>query len=186
MPHTQIGGHAVVRFHPIARLSIDDDLNVSNSKLLETAYRNNARSNTITASYALNERFSVFGGFSYESFFAQGNIVYVRGTPPLNDFLRDQELNRVWQGGVEVKPVRRFEARLSGNFDRSSGVGQISGEPPAYGPLTWPLVTGTVAYSFPQAGKLSIDLQRTYYVQQIVTVNNFSANLLTIRWTRSF
>jgi hypothetical protein len=43
-----------------------------------------------------------------------------------------------------------------------------------------------VSYDFPRAGKLSIDLQRTYYAQQIVTVNNFSANLLTIRWTRDF
>jgi len=185
-PHTEVGGHAVVQFHPIAKFSIDDDLNVSNGRLLENDYRNVVRVNTLTASYALNEHFSVFGGFSYESFFAQGSIVYIRGTPPLNQFLRDQELNRVWQGGIEVRPVRRFEARLTGNFDRSSGVGQISGEPPAYGPLTWPLVTGTVAYNFPQAGKLSIDLQRTYYVQDIVRVNNFSANLLTIRWTRAF
>jgi hypothetical protein len=104
----------------------------------------------------------------------------------LNDFLRDQEINRVWQGGIAMKPVKRFEARLSGNFDRSTGVGQISGEPPAYGPVTWPLVTGALAYNFPQVGRLSADLQRTYYVEQIVRGNNFSANVLTIRWTRGF
>jgi hypothetical protein len=100
--------------------------------------------------------------------------------------LRDQEMNRVWQGGIDIKPIRRFSARISGNYDRSSYLGQISGEPPAYGPVTWPLVTGTVAYDFPKAGRLSADLQRTYYLQQIVTANNFSANLLTIRWTRDF
>jgi hypothetical protein len=33
---------------------------------------------------------------------------------------------------------------------------------------------------------LSVDLQRTYYIEQIVTGNNFSANLLTIRWSREF
>jgi hypothetical protein len=185
-PHTEVGGHAVVQFHPIARFSVDDELNVSNGKLVDTDYRNVIRANAVTASYALNERFSVFAGFTYENFFSQGDIVYIRGTPPLNNFLRDQEINRVWQGGIEVKPVKRFEARLSGNFDRSTGVGQISGEPPAYGPVTWPLVTGTLAYNFPQAGRLSVDLQRTYYVQQIVPGNNFSANLLTIRWTRGF
>lgn len=183
---SEVGGHAVVQFHPIAKFSIDDELNVSNGRLLETDYRNVVRMNSLTASYALNERFSVFGGFSYESFFAQGDVVYARGTPPLNDFLRDQEVNRVWQGGIDVKPTKRFAARLSGNFDRSTGVGQLSGEPPAYGPLTWPLVTGTVSYNFPEAGRLSVDLQRTYYIQQIVRVNNFSANLLTIRWTRDF
>ncbi len=185
-PHTQAGGHAVVQFHPIAKLSFVDELNVSNGKLLETDFRNVIRANAFTASYALNERFSVFAGFTYESFFSQGDILFLRGPKPLSNFLRDQEINRVWQGGIEVKPVKRFQARLSGNFDSSSGVGQISGEPPAYGPLTWPLVTGTLAYDFPRAGQLAVDLQRTYYAEQIVRGNNFSANLLTIRWTRGF
>ncbi len=183
---SEVGGHAVVQFHPIAKLSIDNELNVSNGRLLETDYRNVVRLNSTTASYALNERFSIFSGFSYESIFAQGSILYIRGTPPLANFLRDQELNRVWQGGVDVKPTKRFEARISGNYDRSSFLGEITGEPPAYGPVTWPLVTGTLSYDFPKAGRLSVDLQRSYYLQQIVTVNNFSANLLTIRWTREF
>ena len=185
-PHTQIGGHALVQVHPFAKLSIDNDLVASSSKLVDSAYQNNVRSNSTTVSYALDERFSVFAGFTYQSLFAEGAIVYARGPAPLNDFLRDQEVDRVWQGGLEVKPMKRFAARLSGNYDKSGGTGQISGEPPAYGPVTWPLVTGTVSYDFPRAGQLSLDLQRTYYVQPIVTVNNFSANLLTIRWTRDF
>jgi hypothetical protein len=185
-PRSEVGGHAVVEFHPIPKFSLDNDLNVSNGRLLETDYRNVVRLNSTTASYALNERFSIFAGFSYEDFYTQGQIIYIRGTPPLNDFLRDQELNRVWQGGVDVKPTKHFAARLTGNFARSSGVGEITGEPPAYGPVTWPLVTGTLSYDFPEAGRLSIDLQRTYYIQDIVTVNNYSANLLTIRWTRDF
>ena len=185
-PRSEVGGHAVVQFHPIARFSIDDELNISNGRLLETDYRNVVRFNSTTASYALNERFSIFAGFSYESTYAQGDIQYLRGTAPLSNFLRDQEMNRVWQGGIDIKPIRRFSARISGNYDRSSYLGQISGEPPAYGPVTWPLVTGTVTYDFPKAGRLSADLQRTYYLQQIVTANNFSANLLTIRWTRDF
>jgi len=185
-PHTQVGGRAVIQFQPIPKLSFDDELNITNNKLIDTNYRSNFHGNTATLSYALNERFSIFAGFSYESFYAQGDIVYLRGTPPLNDFLTDQEINRVWQGGVEVKPTRRFGMRLSGNYVRSTGLGQISGEPPAYGPMTWPLVTGTVFYDVPKAGRFSVDLQRTYYIEQIVTVNNFSANLLTIRWTRDF
>jgi hypothetical protein len=185
-PHTLVAGHGQVEFRPFARLSIHNDLTASASRLLDSAYHNSVRADSTIVSYALNERFSVFAGFSYESFSAVGDIVFVRGTPPLNHSMQDQEINRVWQGGVEVRPVKRFEAKLSGNYDNSSGVGRISGEPPAYGPVTWPLVTGTVAYDFPRAGKLSIDLQRTYYAQQIVTVNNFSANLLTIRWTRDF
>ncbi len=185
-PHTGVGGHLVVRVQLTPKLSFEDEMNLRNSKFIDTNYQSNIHSNAATLSYALNNRFSIFGGFSYLSYFAQGNIVYARGTPPLNDFLRDQELNRVWQGGVEAKPTKRLGLRLSGNFDRSTGVGAISGEPPAYGPLTWPLITGTVYYSLPKAGRLSIDLQRTYYSEQIVTGNNFQANLLTIRWTRDF
>jgi hypothetical protein len=87
-----------------------------------------------------------------------------------------------WRRGAwpraPTKPAKRFGLRLTGNFDHCTGLGQISGEPPAYGPLTWPLVTGTVHFGFPKAGRLSVDLQRTYYIEQIVTGNNFSANLL--------
>ncbi|MGH9678955.1 MAG: MtrB/PioB family outer membrane beta-barrel protein [Candidatus Acidiferrales bacterium] len=185
-PHTEEGTHFVLRVHPIEQLSIEDEINVSNDKLLTTNFQNNIRSNAITVSYALGDRFSIFGGFSYDSYYAQGNILYARGTAPLADTLHDQEVDRVWSGGIEAKPVKRFGLRLSGNFDRSSGVGALSGEPPAYGPLAWPLITGTVYYNLPKAGQVAIDLQRTYYIEQIVTVNNYSANLLTIRWTKAF
>lgn len=185
-PHTQVGTRLVFRVKPTDKVSIEDSMNIVNNKLIDTQFQNNIRSNAATLSYSFSEQFSIFGGFSYDSFFAEGNIQYQRGTPPLATFLRDQEVNRVWQGGVEANPVKRFGLRLTGNYDRSTGRGQIAGEPPAYGPLTWPLVTGTVYYDFPRAGRLSIDLQRTYYVEQIVTVNNFSANMLTIRWTRNF
>jgi len=185
-PHTETGGRSLIQFRPFQKFSIDNDLNVSNGKFFATRYENHVRANTTTAWYALNQRFSLFAGFTYESLFSQGYILYTRGTPPLNDFLHDQEINRVWQGGVDAKPTRRLGVRFSGNFTRSSGVGRISGEPPAYGPVTWPLGTGTFYYSFPEVGRLSIDLQRTYYVQEIVTGNNFAANLLTIRWSRDF
>lgn len=185
-PHTQEATHFVLRVHPLEKLTVEDEVSIVNNKLLVTNFQNNIRSNAITVSYALGERFSVFGGFSYDSYLALGNILYPRGTPPLADSLRDQELNRVWSGGIEAKPARRIGLRLTGNFDRSSGVGAISGEPPAYGPSVSPLVTGTAFYDFPVVGQLAVDLQRTYYDEQIVTVNNFSANLLTIRWTKGF
>ncbi len=185
-PHTQVGGHLITRVHFTPKFSFEDEMNLSNSKFLDTNYHSNVHSNAATLSYSMNDRFSIFGGFSYMSCFAEGNIVYARGTAPLNDLLRDQEVDRVWQGGVEGKPTKRLGLRLSGNFDRSTGLGEISGEPPAYGPLTWPLITGTIYYSLPKAGRLSIDLQRTYYIEEIVTGNNFQANLLTIRWTRDF
>jgi hypothetical protein len=185
-PHTEVAGHLIFRFQPVAKVSLEDDLNLTNDKLIDASFQNNVHSNTVTLSYTLNDRYAIFGGFTYDSMFAAGNILYVRGTAPLSDFLRDQEADRVIQAGVEAKPSKYFGLRLTGNFDRSTGLGQISGEPPAYGPLTWPLVTGTVYWNFPKAGCLSVDLQRTYYIEQIVPGNNFSANLLTVRWTRNF
>jgi hypothetical protein len=185
-PHTEVAGHLIFRFQPFAKVSLQDDLNLANDKLIDASFQDNIHSNTVTLSYSFNDRFSIFGGFTYDSMFAAGNILYARGTAPLSDFLRDQEADRVIQAGVEAKPSKYFGLRLTGNFDRSTGSGKISGEPPAYGPLTWPLVTGTVYWDFPKAGRLSVDLQRTYYLEQIVPGNNFSANLLTIRWTRSF
>jgi len=176
----------VFRFKPTEKVSFEDEMSIFNSKLIDASFRNNIHANAATLSYSLNERFAVFGGFTYSNFYAAGNIQYVRGTLPLSDFLTDQEVNRVWQAGVEAKPAKGFGLRLTGNYDRSTGLAVVSGEPPAYGPLTWPLVTGTVYYDFPKAGRFSIDLQRTYYIEQIVTGNNFSANMLTIRWTRDF
>jgi hypothetical protein len=196
-PHTGQSARFVVRYHPIEKLTVEDAVNVANNKLVTTDFVNNVRANAITVSYSLGDRFSVFGSFSYDSYYAQGDVDYPRGTAPVTDFLRDQEINRVWSGGIEGKPTKSLGLRLSGNFDRSTGVGQILGipaasspatynEPPAYGPLKWPLVTGTVYYDLPRAGRLAIDLQRTYYSEEIVRVNNFSANLLTIRWTKGF
>ena len=185
-PHTQVGGHVIVRVQPTDKLSLENDLRISNSKLIDTNFQNNVHSDAVTVSYSFSDRFSIFGGFSYESYYAQGDIQYVRGTAPLTNFLQDQEVNRVWQGGVEAKPIKPIGFRFSGNYDRTTGLGLISGEPPAYGPLRWPLATGTVYFDIPKAGRLSVDLQRSYYIEEIVTANNFSANLLMIRWTRSF
>ena len=56
-------------------------------------------------------------------------------------------------------------------------------------------VTGTAAgqtgnrythnYDFPKEGRLLTELQRTYYIEQLVTGNNFQANLLTIKWMKN-
>ena len=185
-PHTRVAGHLVTRFEPLANLSFENVLTVATSRLIDANYSNRIRANAFTVSYAFDDRYSAFGSVSYESFFAEGNIVYARGTSPLTSILRDQEIHRIFQAGVDAKPSRYFGLRLSANFDRLTGVGEIVGEPPAYGPVTWPLGTGTVYFEYPGVGRLSLDLQRTYYAEELVTANNFSANLLTIRFTRNF
>jgi hypothetical protein len=105
---------------------------------------------------------------------------------PLQAIWRDQTINRVWQAGIEARPVPNFSLQFGGNYVRTTGVGEISGEPPTFGPLRWPMATGTISYNFPRAGRLSIDLQRTYYIEEIMPGDNFSANILGIRFTREF
>jgi hypothetical protein len=185
-PHTDVGGRIVVRYQPTQRLSFEENLIVRTRKLLDTAFRNTIRTNGFVASYALDQRLSVYGGFSYDDYSATAAIHFIRPSPGSDVTWRDQALNRVWQGGISTQPWHRVGFNVSGNFVRTTGTSEISGEPPAYGPLTWPFITATAYYEFPKAGRLSIDLQRTYYVEDIIHGDDFGANLLTLRWTRDF
>ena len=78
--------------------------------------------------------------------------------------------------------MRRLGINITGNYVRSTGLGEITGELPLYGPMKFPYATGSV----PQLGRFTLQLQRTYYIEQIVPGNNFGANLVTIAWTRAF
>jgi hypothetical protein len=185
-PHTDIGTRWIFRLHITPKLSLEDNLSIRNQKLLDTAFRSTMRGNAATLSYALSERFSAFAGFSYDSFFATDSVTFLRGTPPLNTIWRDQTVNRVWELGINAQPMHRLGFAFSGNFVRSTGLGEITDELPRFGPLTFPMATATVHYDFPRLGRLAVDLQRTYYFEQIVRGNDFSANLLTVRWTVGF
>ncbi len=183
-PHTETEGHLKAGFKIAKSLSLDDDVDLSSSQLLATAYQDRVRGNSTLLNYALGDRFQLFGGFSYDSILAEGNIVFSTGP---TQFLRDQEIDHVWQAGFQLNPGYHFGLRFSGNYDRSTGVGEISNNrPPSYGPETWPYATATVFYDFPKAGRLSVDLQRSYFLEQVVPVNNFGAEILMIRWTRDF
>jgi hypothetical protein len=185
-PHTDIGTRWVFRYRINSKLSIENNLAIRNRKLLNTDFHNTMRLNATTISYAMNERFSAFAGFSYDSFFATNSVTFLRGTPPLNTAWRDQTVNRLWQLGLSAQPTRRFGFSFSGNFVRSTGLGEITGELPRFGPLTFPMATATLHYDLQRAGRIAVDLQRCYYYEQIVRGNDFSANLLTLRWTAVF
>ena len=199
-PHTQVGGHLQGSLTLAGGLSLQSDLKVQTAKLLATGFVSRVRASSTALSFALNAHASFFGGFTYDSEFAAGNILYARGTPPLNNFLRDQTVNRVIQGGLDLGPFDHLGLSLTGNFDHTSGVGEVFAAPPLApvtpqtvlaeplhdGPVTWPLITGTIYADLPHAGRLALDLQRTYFVEQILSGNNFSAEMLTLKWTRSF
>jgi hypothetical protein len=186
-PHTDVGGRVVVRVRATEKFYLEDTAVVRNRKLIDSDFRSTVRSNAVTATYEFNPRLSGFGGFSYDSFFASNFVSFLRGTAPFaNLALRDQTVNRVWQAGIRVNPTKRLGVSFSGNYVRVTGVGEIAGEAPIFGPMSFPYATGSAYYDFPRLGRLTLQLQRTYYIEQIVTANNFSANLLSILWTRSF
>jgi hypothetical protein len=185
-PRSGVASTILVLFRPTGRFSVENHLNLSNVKTPLTDFRNTVRSNATTVSYNWKDWLSVFAGFTYDSFFATASVTFIRGVPPLTATWRDQTVNRVWQGGMEAKSKHNFGIRFSGNYVRTTGAGEISDELPSFGPLTWPMATATLFYDFPHAGRLSVDLQRSYYIEEIVTGNNFSANLLNIRWTQRF
>ncbi len=185
-PHTDVSTRWVVRYRPFSQLSLEESFKIQNRTLVDADFRNNIRSNAFTVSWAWNDKLSTFAGFSYDSFLATASVTFIRGTPPINTTWRDQTIDRVWQAGITARPLPRLGLSFAGNFVRSTGVGEITGELPSAGPLTFPMGTLTAYYDVPRFGKVGVDLQRTYYFEEIVRGNDFSANLLTVRWTRNF
>ena len=187
-PRTNTTGRLVASFRLSDKLSLDNELYMVTQRLLATDYQGKVQSNSTMLNYTLNPKYSFFGGFTYDNELATGVIAYQRGVPVAGTAypLRDQALNRVWQAGLAAEPIKYFGIRFTGNFVRTTGYGLEGGINPVYGPMTWPLGTGTVYFNIPKAGRLSVDLQRTYYIQELITVNNFGANMLTVRWTRDF
>ena len=103
---------------------------------------------------------------------------FLRGPAPItNVALRDQTVDRVWQAGVKVSPVKRLVINFTGNYVRSTGSGEISGEAPLYGPMSFPYATGSINYDLPRLGRLTLELQRTYYMPPEATVFPESTNL---------
>jgi hypothetical protein len=191
-PYTRISPRTDVAERWIVRYRVADGFTIENSAILRvgkyqtTDFRSSVRSIATTLSYELNDHLSVFGGLGYDSFFATTSVTFLRGTPPLDATWRDQTISRIWQAGVDARPAKRVIFRLSGNYERTTGVGEISGEPPLQGPIRWPMMSGTASYDFGTPGRLSLDLQRSYYIEEIMPGDNFSANLLMVRWTKNF
>jgi hypothetical protein len=187
-PHTNTTGRLVASFRLSDKFTLDNELYMVSQRLLVTDYQGKVQSNSTMLTYTLNPKYSFFGGFTYDNELATGIIAWQRGVPVAGTAypLRDQALNRIWQAGLAAEPIKYFGIRFTGNFVRTTGLGKEGGINPVYGPMTWPLGTGTVYFNIPKTGRLSFDLQRTYYIQEIITANNFGANMLTVRFTHDF
>jgi hypothetical protein len=185
-PRTDWGGRTMVRFAPVGSISVEYAFAFRNARYTTTEFESLWRSNSTVVTYSVSDGLRLMGGFTYDSFLASTRVEFLRGGAPLTAAFRDQEIHRVWQAAVEAAPAPVLKLRLAGNYLRTTGVGELSGEPPTAGPLRWPQVTGTADLELPGPGTLSIDLQRTYYIEELAASDNFSANILAIRWTWRF
>lgn len=180
-------GLIVLRIEPASGFSVEAGANRTDAELLDAGYISHMRTASVTAAYALSDRLSLTGGLDWQSFLGTGTVTFLRGTAPITDVpMNDREVDRVWHAGISAKATARLGMTASANFDRTTGFDTIAGEPPLYGPMSFPYGTGSVYYEIPRAGRLSIDLQRTYLLQDLLPVNNFRANLLTLRFSRAF
>lgn len=186
-PHTDIGSRIVTRIRPTEKFWIENTTSVRDAKLLTYSYVSRATQTATTLTYELNEKASGFAGFSYSNFYSQSFVNFLRGTAPItNVSLTDQNVERLWQLGFNVTPTPRVTLSFAGNYIRVNGLGVVMGELPLYGPMRFPYASASIAYDAHRAGKLALQLQRTYYEEQIVTGNNFGADILLIKWTRNF
>lgn len=186
-PHTDIGGRIIVRIQPIEKLWIENNTTIRNRKLVTSDFYNRVRSNSTTVTYEMSERLSGFAGFSYDSYYAQSFVNFLRGTAPITNItLIDQNVERLWQAGFNAVPAKHVTLTFAGNYVRVNGLGVVMGELPMYGPMKFPYASGSLSYDAQKAGKLTLQLQRTYYSEQMVPGNNFGAKILLIAWTRSF
>jgi hypothetical protein len=180
-------GRIVARVEPLPALAIETSATQTDAELTEASFVSHLRSGSVTASYAVNDHLAITGGLDYQRFLATGTVTFLRGTPPITDVpMRDREITRVWQAGIDVRPATRLGIIASANFNRTTGFDTIAGEPPLYGPQSFRYATGSIYYDVPGAGRVSVDLQRTYLTQDLLPLNNFRANLLTLRFSRGF
>jgi opacity protein-like surface antigen len=178
---------ASIRVEPLPGLAIDASVNRTDADLLTDGFVSHTRIGSIQASYAFGERLTLTGGLDYQSFLGLGDVSFLRGVSPVADnLMSDREVDRVWQAGAIVKATDHLGVSATANFDRTTGTDTIAGEPPLYGPVTFPYATGTIYYEVPRVGRVSIDLQRTYRFEDVLPLNNFRASLLMIRFSRAF
>jgi hypothetical protein len=179
--------NAIVSIKPVDRLSIDLNASRADADAYTVGYLSHTRGASGVVSYALSDKFTILGGLDWRSFAGGGDVSFARGTVPFTDLpIVDREIDRVWQAGITLKPVARVGITATGNFDRTTGADAIFGEPPLYGPTTFPYATVSAYYDLARGGRISVDLQRTYWLEALLPSNNFSANLLTIRYTHGF
>jgi hypothetical protein len=185
-PSDRSVAHIGITLTPLEGLTITTAADRTRATLTTASFETRTTGGSVHASYAFDDRVTAFGSFDYRSLLALGDATFLRGPAPITDVvMRDKEADFVWQGGATLR-VRALDVIASGIYDRTTGTDAITGEPPLYGPATFPSGTVTVAYNVPRLGRVAADVQRTRYLQDLLPQNDFRAWMLTIRLTRRF
>jgi opacity protein-like surface antigen len=186
-PDDRTIAHLGVRIEPRENLVIEGSVDASDASLDAARFLSRTRFGSLQASYKFGERVTAIGGIDYQSFLGRGNVSFLRGVAPIaDDEMVDRERDRIWLVGAVVQLTSRLGFTGTANFVRTTGTDTIAGEPPLYGPVTFPYGTGSVYYDLPRVGRISVDLQRTRFEQEILFLNDFRATLLTLRFSRGF
>lgn len=186
-PEGTVGSNLRVRFSPSSRWGIDNTFSFRNRETDLLQYRIRTRANSTALWVQPREQFRIHGGFTYSSFFSRNSIAYLRGAAPLTGLLSlDQAIDRSVFGGIRAGPLRNLTVTFSGQFIRSTGTGNFTGETTTYGPLTWPSWNAAIAYQIKDVGRLLFDWQHSYYLENLSRATDFTANAFTLRWEISF
>lgn len=179
--------HLGITITPTEALSLTASVDRNTATLNEAAFESRIQGASLQASYVVDERVTAFGSIDYRRLFATGDTTFLRGTAPItNVVMQDRETDRVWQGGVTLRVTAAFAITATGIYDQVLGTDSITGEPPLYGPLSFPLGTVSASYQVPRLGKISLDVQRTHYYQDLLPLNDFRASMVTLHLTRGF
>jgi hypothetical protein len=186
-PSERTVGHIGVTLDPMEGLTVGAAFD-RNAATLDTAgFSSRIHGGSVQASYAFNDRVTTFGSFDYRKLRATGDTTFLRGTAPIENIVMiDDETDKVWQGGLTLRVVAGLELTASGIYDRVTGADLITGEPPLYGPVSFPSGTISASYEVPRFGRVAFDVQRSHYYQDLLPLNDFKAQILTVRFTRGF
>ena len=182
-----VGSTIRVHYSPSDRWIIDNTWTFRNWDTDSIGLLMHSRTNATNLSYQPYARLGFQAGFSYGSFFSENTIAFVRGIPPLTGFLStNQFIDRNYSWGVRTHPVEALTLSFTGQFIRSTGLANITGEKSTYGPLTWPAWSAEAGYSLKNVGRLVFGWQRSYYFEDLMRATDYSANGFTLRYEFSY
>ena len=186
-PEDTVGSSIRVQYIVSEDWRVDNVFSFRNLETERLGFLIHTRRNSTTLSYLPESLLGFYGGFNYDSFRSENSVIYQRGAAPLSGLLStDQTIDRTYFWGLKVNPLRSLLLDLSGQFARSSGLGNFTGESSVYGPLTWTAWNSQLSYDVSRLGRMGFGWQRSYYFEDLRRASDYGANSFTLRIDRRF